>query len=262
MTKFRPILSRLKRSLRRRQRMPSDTCQLSTNASQDPLFADLERWVKNGGLTSPQPEAVQQWTDELASRLAGDVRTTSYRHEMTEMDAAEVCRLVSSVPAANNLLNMVAKLSGARRVIEMGSAFGVGTVAMASALATDDSSTIDGIEFEDWRAAIANTGAQRVLDGRGRVHAGRIEDVVPRLAAERGPFDMGFIDAMHTYDATLGYHQLFAAHCAPRAVAIYDDCNWSEGMQQFCKELIADPRIVASALINQRWAVVRYGGVA
>lgn len=260
MSGLRWIRSCLGRLRRRGRRHSTDSCLLSGAASHDRLFMELARWVKHGGLKSPQPDAARAWADELSTRLAGDVRTTSYRHQMTEMDAAEVCRLVSSVPAANNLLNMVVRLSGARRVIEMGSAFGVSTVAMAIALTDDDSSTIDGVEFEDWRAEIANTGAQRVLGGRARVHAGRIEDLVPPLAAERGPFDMGFIDAMHTYDATIGYHHLFAAHCTPNAIAVNDDCNWSEGMQRFQEELIADPRIVASALVNQRWAVVRYGG--
>lgn len=262
MTRLRPLRSLLRRLRRRGRVAPTDTCVLGGEASNDPFFVELERWVKSGGLRGRQPDAARAWADELSTRLAGDVRTTSYRHEMTEMDAAEVCRLVSSVPAANNLLHMLVTLSGATRVIEMGSAFGVSTVAMANALSGSKGSTLDGIEFEDWRAKIANEGAQRQLGERGRVHAGRIEDIAPPLAAERGPFDMAFIDAMHTYEATLGYHELFAAHCSPGAVAVYDDCNWSEDMQRFQKRLIADPRIVASALINGRWAVVRYGGAA
>ena len=54
----------------------------------------------------------------------------------------------------------------------------------------------DGIEYESWKAELAN---RRLLPYT--IHFGRIEDEFPRLHLEVGQIvDLVYVDALHTYE--------------------------------------------------------------
>jgi predicted O-methyltransferase YrrM len=210
------------------------------------------------------PEALERIharRTELTSRLTGEVCETSYRHEVQKLDGNFVCQNVSSNETACALLYLLIRISGAERVLELGSAFGLGSLAAVLALAPNSHATFDGIEYEEWRAIIASEGVQRVLGERATVHPGRIEEVLPVLAGRgnrRQQYDFAFIDAMHTREATMGYHRLLLDTVCHGAIVVYDDINWSNEMMLAWRDIVASSEVTGAVLVNHRWGVAQY----
>jgi predicted O-methyltransferase YrrM len=249
---------------RRSHRDPMRLAQAARESAGRPL-APLASFVREGGLLgdAPAARAAIEHAERLRTSLAGTVRDTWLRWGLREMDAGEaLSRLSSPAPACALLARLVA---GAEPgwVVEIGSAFGVASVAMATALAATGRGRFDGIELEPWKAELANDAVRVVLGERGRVHAGAVETVLPALLAERGrPIDFAFVDALHTYDATWAEHRMLAAAVAPGATVVYDDVPFSDEMRQCWAAIARAPEVTDALLVAGRWGVARYAGTA
>nr|WP_295111365.1 O-methyltransferase [uncultured Caulobacter sp.] len=93
--------------------------------------------------------------------------------------------------AQGKMLALFIRMTGARRVLEIGTLGGYSTIWMARAL--PEGGRIDTIEFSPLHADVAraNLAAAGVAD-RVALHQGAALDVLPGL---EGPFDLIFIDA-------------------------------------------------------------------
>ena len=93
------------------------------------------------------------------------------------------------------LLHLLARVHGARTVLELGTLGGYSTIWLARALPAGGrliTVEVDAQRADIARANIARAGLAHVVELR----TGRALDILPQLAAEgRGPFDLIFIDA-------------------------------------------------------------------
>src|SRR5258708_14340865 len=98
-------------------------------------------------------------------------------------------------PAQGKLLNLLARIQGARNILEIGTLGGYSTIWLARALPADGhliTLEADSTHAEIARANIARAGLAKVVELR----LGRASDTLPQLvSAGRGPFDLTFIDA-------------------------------------------------------------------
>ena len=173
-----------------------------------------------------------------------------------------LARLSSPAPGCALLAHLIACAEPAW-VVEIGSAFGVASVAMALALRSAGHGRFDGIELEEWKASIADAAVRAVLGEYGAVHAGAAERLLPDLIERRAmPIDFAFVDALHTYDATWAEHRLLAAATAPGALVVYDDVRWSEDMHRCWEAIARGPDVTDAVLVAGRWGVTRYIGAA
>jgi predicted O-methyltransferase YrrM len=97
--------------------------------------------------------------------------------------------------AQGKLLNMLARLVGARRILEIGTLGGYSTIWMARALPADGK--LITLEFEPKHAEVAKANIDRAgLSNVVDVRVGAALDSLPTIEAEKaGPFDLFFIDA-------------------------------------------------------------------
>jgi caffeoyl-CoA O-methyltransferase len=111
--------------------------------------------------------------------------------EMEERAARD--DLPISDPEVGRLLSLLARASGARRILEIGTAIGYGTLWLArgSPEARVVSIDLDADRLAEARGYLTRAG---VID-RVELVAGAALDVLPRLA---GPFDLAYIDAVKT----------------------------------------------------------------
>ena len=138
------------------------------------------------------------------------------------LDAAlEACRAaglpeMQVSPAQGKLLHLLARIHGARRILEIGTLGGYSTIWLARALPAGGGGRVITLEADPKhadvaRGNIARAGLADVVD----IRVGRAIDTLPRLAAERaGPFDFIFIDADKASNA-----DYFAWRCGWRALA-------------------------------------------
>jgi predicted O-methyltransferase YrrM len=112
---------------------------------------------------------------------------------LAEMEAqAQRDRIPVVVPETGQLLHVLARARGARRVVEVGTAIGVSTLYLARAL--PDDGKVVSFEIDEQRHLAAREYLKRagVLE---RVDL-RLQDARQGLAGLEGPFDMGFIDGV------------------------------------------------------------------
>ena len=160
---------------------------------------DIERYCEEH--TTPPPE-----------RLAALARETHERLDVPQMLTG---------PVEGRFLEMLVWISGARRVLEIGTFSGYSALAMAEAM--PDDGRIVTCEISERHAQFA----QRHVDASP--HAGRIEirlgPALETIAGLDGPFDLVFIDADKT-----GYGAYFDATLpllAPRGLIVIDNTLWS-----------------------------------
>ena len=110
-------------------------------------------------------------------------------------NAAAGLRPIDVSAAQGKFLHLLVRMSGARRVLEVGTLGGYSTIWMAKALPADGS--IVTLEYEPHHADVARRNIERAgLSDRVTVRVGAAADTLSALAAEKPePFDFVFIDA-------------------------------------------------------------------
>ena len=113
------------------------------------------------------------------------------------LDASTAAGLppIAVAPNQGKLLHLLARLCGARRILELGTLGGYSTIWLARALPEDG--LLVTLEADPHHAEVARENIARAgLEARVAVRVGRALDTLPVLAEEgAGPFDFTFIDA-------------------------------------------------------------------
>jgi len=174
-------------------------------------------------------------------------------------------------PGQGKLLQVLAKIQGARNILEIGTLGGYSTIWLARALPAGG--RLITLEFDPKHAEVA--GANLARAGLAEVVAlrlGRALDILPQLAAEgRGPFDLIFIDA--DKPSTADYFawalrlsqrgSLIIVDNVVRKGAVADAASEDprvQGMRRFFNALAAEKRV--SATILQTVGSKGYDGLA
>jgi predicted O-methyltransferase YrrM len=139
-------------------------------------------------------------------------------------DAAGLPAIAVS-PALGKLLNLLAKLANARRILEFGTLGGYSTIWLARALPPDG--RLITLEYEQKHAEVARANIARAgLADLVDVRVGAALDTLPLLAKELGdehadPFDLVFIDADKPNNAD--YFAWSVSRTRPGGVIIVDN---------------------------------------
>jgi predicted O-methyltransferase YrrM len=143
-----------------------------------PDQASLDRWA-----------AVDRYFSEQLSLSDAALDAAIAANKAAELPAIDI--------AANQgkLLQLLAKLAGARRILEIGTLGGYSTIWLARALPTDG--RLITLEFNPKHAEIARANIEYAgLTQTVEIRVGAALDALPKLQNESGePFDLIFIDA-------------------------------------------------------------------
>lgn len=161
------------------------------------------------------------------------------------------------------LLSMLIRLSGAKRVLELGAYSGYSTIAMAMALEPVDGE-IDSIECDAemihfLTPFVTRSGCAK----RIHIHHGQALELMPALLAQH-QYDLVYIDANKRQYPD--YYQLLRKHLRPGAIILADNTLWDgkvttapsphhdlqlDGIQHF-NELVAQDSNVEQLLLPLR----------
>jgi caffeoyl-CoA O-methyltransferase len=178
---------------------------------------------------------------------------------------------ISVSPPLGKLLMLMARMCGARRILEMGTLAGYSAIWLARALPEDGK--LISLEYSAAHARVAQTNLERAgVEGRVEIRIGAALDLLPALANEDGdPFDMIFIDAdKGNYSA---YFDWAVKLSRPGSVIVADNViregrvleeNSSDAdtaaIVAFNAELAADKRV--DAVITPLIGIKGYDGIA
>ena len=202
----------------------------------------LDTWTK-----------VDEYLGDLLSPTDEDLEAALQANEKAGLPPIDVSRLLGK------FLNLLVRISGARRVLEIGTLGGYSTIWLARAL--PEGGRIVSLESDLHHADVATLNLHNagVLD-RVDMFIGRAIDSLPILEASGdGPFDLIFIDAdKESYAEYLDW-ALKLSH--PGTVIIADNVVRDgkvvepdntdpriQGVRRFNEKLAAEPRLSATAL--------------
>jgi predicted O-methyltransferase YrrM len=102
---------------------------------------------------------------------------------------------INVTPCQGKLLHLLARIQGARTILEIGTLGGYSTIWLARAL--PPAGSLITLEVDPACASVARANLARAgVAHLAELRLGRALDILPQLAAEgRGPFDFIFIDA-------------------------------------------------------------------
>ena len=221
---------------------------------------------------SPDPNTPDPRTDTWEPMNNQDRWTAVDRYltdKLVPPDAALEAALAASdaagLPAINvapnqgKLLALLARATGARRILEIGTLGGYSTIWLARALPEDG--RLVTLEFEPEHAAVARESIARAgFADRVDVYVGAAVDSLAVLAEEgAGPFDFIFIDAdKQSYAEYFAWSlrvarvgTLIVADNVIRQGAVADPASDDErvrGIQRFFDAAAAEPRVSATAV--------------
>lgn len=135
--------------------------------------------------------------------------------EMQERGARDSIPILD--PQAARLLNVLARATGARRIVEVGTAIGVSTLHLARALPADGELVSFEIDRERHTQALSYFARARVA---ARVDL-RLQDAGEGLRELEGPFDLAFLDGLKAEYA--GHLELIVPLLRPGALVAVDN---------------------------------------
>jgi predicted O-methyltransferase YrrM len=124
-------------------------------------------------------------------------------------------------PAQGQFLELLVRITRARKVLEVGTLGGYSTIWMARALPPDG--LIVTLEYDPRHAAVAHENFERAMvEERIDLRVGAALDTLPEVAAEGlGPFDFTFIDADKANN--VGYLDWAVKLSRPGSVIVLDN---------------------------------------
>ena len=158
-------------------------------------------------------------------------------------------------PLQGRFLQILARLVGATRILEIGTLAGYSTIWLARAL--PEGGQVVTLEFDARHAEVARENFARAgVDDRIELHEGPALDTLPELA---GPFDLVFVDADKPNNpeylewsvrlARPG--SLIVLDNVVRGGTVVDDATGDprvDGVRRMNERIAADPRLEATAL--------------
>ncbi len=162
-------------------------------------------------------------------------------------------------PTQGKLLYLLARISAAASILEIGTLGGYSTIWLARALPADG--RLVTIEFDRKHAEVARANIERAgLSAKVDLRVGKALDVLPRIEAEgQGPFDLFFIDADKPSNAE--YFAWALQLSRPGSVIVVDNVvrggavvdaastdASTQGVRRFMDVLANEPRVDATAI--------------
>lgn len=173
--------------------------------------------------------------------------------EAAELPAIQVTAL------QGKMLQMFARMVGARRILEIGTLGGYSTIWLARAL--PEGGQLVTLEAAAKHAAVARKNLERAgVLGKVELREGPALETLPRLVAEGvGPFDLIFLDADKEHNAEYLQWALRLARVGTvivtdnvvREGAVIDAASADpmvQGTRRFFEAVAAEPRVTATAI--------------
>lgn len=152
---------------------------------------------------------------------------------------AQIAKTSLISPKYGQILARLAGYLKAKKVVELGTCLGLGTLYLAKGMEPDGH--IHTFEGAGALAALASRHLEKLSPVPFTIHTGNIDNTLPEWLSNHPEQELFYLDANHTYEATIRYFHWIMENSAEHAVLVFDDIHWSEGMHRAWKEIIASP---------------------
>ena len=135
--------------------------------------------------------------------------------------------------------------------LELGTNLGISAAYQATALKLNGGGKILTLEGAESLALLAQKNFQTIGLSNVVVVTGRFQDTLDNVLNEHGTINFAFIDGHHDEKETLAYFEKIFPFLSKRAVLIFDDIDWSNGMKIAWKAIKTDKRVKISVDLSK-----------
>ena len=206
------------------------------------LLARIDDYIQN--LFAPQDEALEAAVRE------------SQRAGLPEIHVS---------PNEGKLLQLLAEMAGARRILEIGTLGGYSAINLARGMAEDG--RLISLEIDERHAEVARQNVERAgLAGKVEIRVGDARELLAKVAeSDEGPFDLVFIDA--DKEGYPEYLEWALRLSGPGSLILGDNTIWggaiidpqdnsTRAIHEFNEKIARDPRLSAIVLPLMRESMV------
>ncbi len=155
----------------------------------------------------------------------------------------DIAKSALSTKKFSEVLFRIAKDSGAKQIIELGTSLGINTLYLSAVGENVNVTTFEGCEETAEVASGLFKNAQRT---NIEMIAGNINETLPQFLKTPDAIDLVYFDANHQYQSTMEYYRLFKDKIHDNTIFIFDDIHWSKGMQKAWMEIVGLPEVTLS----------------
>jgi predicted O-methyltransferase YrrM len=163
-----------------------------------------------------------------------DFGTGSKKLKGTKRKVSAMAKTILADKNKIKILFQIALYSKANTIVELGTAFGLSGMALASAI---NKSALYTIEGDQETAKIATAVFKRNKLANIVQYQGVFANVLPGILKSLKKIDLVLIDGNHSYEATLAYFKTILPYCHQNTILIFDDIYWSKGMIKAWREI-------------------------
>jgi len=180
---------------------------------------------------------IEKWRDELLEN-SDEINLTDLgagsRKAKSKL-VKEIANTALSTKDQSEWLFGLANYFDTKSIVELGTSLGVSTAYLASA---SQKSNVHTFEGSSELIGIAKKGWQSLKLKNIQTYEGSIDDTLPKfIASLNEPIDLLYMDANHTYNATIKYFNMLQPKFNASTIVVVDDINWSAGMQKAWREI-------------------------
>ncbi|MEY8848333.1 O-methyltransferase [Psychroserpens sp. XS_ASV72] len=139
------------------------------------------------------------------------------------------------------LLFRIVKYFEPQQSLELGTSLGIATHAMALGNTDNSIISIEGCSnlSNFTKHQLLNANIENVV-----IKTGHISEIIPKLKPHA--YDLVFVDANHTKEATLDYFDFLIKKAHNDSVFIFDDIHWSKGMLEAWEVIKKHPKVTVT----------------
>jgi predicted O-methyltransferase YrrM len=222
-----------------------------------------------GQLSSAVPSVPGHAAVSIGRYLDGLVASqVPFDRPWTSTDVGAHAAVSSSLGQSGRILMACLRWTRARSVLELGTAYGLGSSFIGEALRASPQpghlATIEAsLPQSSFSSALLAASYSEVVTA----HVGRSEVVLPTVLADHGPFDVLFHDAEHSERAYVEDFASVVDALRPGALVVYDDINWNDPSQPAAagttrrgwEAVTRHPRVQAAAEVDGRYGFALLG---
>ena len=135
--------------------------------------------------------------------------------------------------------------------LELGTLVGISACYQAAALTINNGGKITTLEGSESLALVAKNNFEILNLQNVDVVIGRFQETLQKVAKELRTIDYAFIDGHHDENATISYFNLLLPYLADKAVLIFDDIYWTNGMKRAWGKIISNENVKVAIDLKQ-----------
>lgn len=150
----------------------------------------------------------------------------------TQAFVGDVCRIASNPPVSSMLLFHIVRKFKPTRCVEMGTSLGISGAYIGSALKINGHGRLVTLEAAESIATIAQDNFCKLGLNNIDLKIGQFSQTLIPTLEEMKPVDFIFVDGHHDEAATMKYFDVIQPFLCAKAIMVFDDINWSDGMKR------------------------------